>query len=681
MSTSSTVLQPMSRSLPERGEASEAVTRPGPAPAEAALRQVLAGLRGGAGVRGFQAGIESGQRVLGNRAFLNWVGTIQSGGREVAAEGRLPCSLLAQGPPLQMMGKKKKQQPAQVEAGSGEKAAKAEGGAGAGAQGKATPGPEAALPQAPGAIPGVEPAPVEGVAGGAQKKKKKSRVQVALNTLRGEGVAAFAGYIETEIGEAEALRKLVVRINRAEDLAGVRKEALGVVEGRLRLLDPGGDAVVPEAAAPVQSGREPEQAVIAPVKSVLSVREMALFVACVQGDIRKLRRFARHETVDINMSGEHATLLCHAAYRGHQDIVEELLKHPEIDVNLAQTGAAPPLYLAAARGHVDVVRLLLGARGINVNLATSEGATPLLVAAQSGYEQVVELLLAVQGIGVDLQKSDGATAVYMAVQNGLPRIVEQLVRAGADANLPLATGIAPLSIAARSGNIEIVKQLLKSAGIRVNQADCAGMIPLSIAAQRGHKEIVRLLLRKKADPNIPVEDGITPLHLACLGGYTAIVEMLLHAGADADAGMNIAGDMTLVPYAIAELAGYRQVMSVLAAHLRRREKAPPRPGQLPITEHPDTAGQATALVSPVPSTPSPPDEAAAGPELPTPLARAQDALREEVRSKLQSGSLSSQQGLLLLQEVNAADSLDALCARYDRAAGEPGGAGRILHIA
>ena len=144
-----------------------------------ALGLVLAGMQGGVDVRGFQAGIEGGQRALGNRAFLNWVQALQSGER---------------GAPLQLMGKKKKKPvAAEVEAGTGEQAAAATGDVVTGTEGTAAPRPEAAQPQATGTTPGVEPEPLEGVAGGVKKKKKKSRVQVALNTLREEGVGGVQG--------------------------------------------------------------------------------------------------------------------------------------------------------------------------------------------------------------------------------------------------------------------------------------------------------------------------------------------------------------------------------------------------------------------------------------------------------------------------------------------------------
>ena len=666
-----------------------------------ALGRVLAGMRGDADVRGFRAGIEAGQLVLGNRAFVNWVGALQAGGQEAVA-------------PLQLMGKKKKKQPAEVEAGSGEQVAGAAGDAGTGAQGKAGPGPDAAQPQASGAVPGVEPAPIGGAASGAKKKKKKSRVQVALNTLRGEGVAAFGDYIEAEIGEAELLRTLVERIIRAEDLKSVRAEALGAARGRLGRLDPAIGSELPGAAMPAQT---PEIAVIAPARRRLSWREQNLFRFCFAGNVDKLKQLLRTVNIDVNVADKQGPPLSFAAYLGYGGIVSELLSRPGINVNLAQQAGATPLYLAVQQGHVEVVRLLLGARRTNVNLATLDGATPLYIAArygfldvvklllgkpeinvnlvtltegtaplsiaaQKGQEAIVELLLAVRGIGIDMQKDDGATALFMAAQQNFPGIVKKLVERGADVNLAKNDGMTPLCVAALLGHIEMVKTLLQVPGTQVDLASDNGTMPVGVAAQQGHKEIVRLLLRNGADPNGANRIGVTPLHVACLYGHTACVQILLRAGADTAAGMTDSKGISYTPCRFAELAGYREVMSVLAAHQRHRAAGPPRLERLPILETPaeDTgtpppvcATEAetdadTARVSPLPTSPSPPAEPVSGTEPSTPLAQAKDALRQEVLGKLRAGNFDTLEGIHLLEDVNDTRDPDSLCTLYNRLA-------------
>ena len=63
--------------------------------------------------------------------------------------------------------------------------------------------------------------------------------------------------------------------------------------------------------------------------------------------------------------------------------------------------------------------------------------------------------------------------------------------------------------AARKGNVEIVKMLLKE-GADVNARDKYGRTALYVAAWRGHVEIVKMLLKEGADVNAADNDGNTP---------------------------------------------------------------------------------------------------------------------------------------------------------------------------
>ena len=615
--------------------------------------------------------------------LLTGWGALQSVGREAAAAGMAP--------PLQLMGKKKKKpgaSPASAGAGStgnmeDHAGAGKTGSAGAGQDEEAVPEPIPAQPEVPGSLPMEQPGQGEGAAGEAKKKKKKSRVQVALNTLRGEGMAAFGAYIETAIGEEELLRTLVERIMRAEDLGGVRTEALGVVEGRLRLLDPEGVAGVAGTATSAQR-QEPEMADMAPVKSELNRREKELFDACLKNDTGRFIRLIRHGHVDVNIMNKGITLLCGAAYLGQTNIVEELLRRPDINVNLAMDDGATPLYIAAQEGHVKVVELLLARNGINVNPAKlPENASPLMIAVQRGYPEVVKLLLAAPGIAVDMRQSDGATALFTAAGQNFHRITEQLVRLGANVNLGLFAGTTPLYIAIHKGHLEVARSLLQVPGIGVNLATGKGSAPLAIAAQQGDKDIIRLLLRKGAELNKRNVMGITALHVACLHGHSAIVDILLHEGVDTTAEMDEMGGIKYTPYSFAELGGHREVMSKLAAHQRLMEDTRSLLERLLVAEAtaedsgtPAVSGEeveeemdsATARVSPVPPTPSPPSEAAPVAQPPTPLSQAKDALRQEVLSKLRANNFDTWEGIKLLQDINVTDDIDTLCVLYNRLA-------------
>ena len=51
-----------------------------------------------------------------------------------------------------------------------------------------------------------------------------------------------------------------------------------------------------------------------------------------------------------------------------------------------------------------------------------------------------------------------------------------------------------------------------------------------------------------------------------------------------------------------------------------------------------------------------------------PLAQAQDALRQEVLGKLRADNFDTLQGIRLLEDINATDSIDTLCGLYNRLA-------------
>jgi ankyrin repeat protein len=85
--------------------------------------------------------------------------------------------------------------------------------------------------------------------------------------------------------------------------------------------------------------------------------------------------------------------------------------------------------------------------------------------------------------------------------------------------------------AARSGDIETVKSLLKNAA-DVNAKDTNGITALMGAAVTGQTNVLELLLDKGADINETNTDGSTALNCAAMEGRTDAAELLLDKGAD-----------------------------------------------------------------------------------------------------------------------------------------------------
>lgn len=111
-----------------------------------------------------------------------------------------------------------------------------------------------------------------------------------------------------------------------------------------------------------------------------------------------------------------------------------------------------------------------------------------------------------------------------------------LIIAGANVNARDSASVPVLSVAVRSGRIEVLKVLLNH-GADVNAQDDRGDTALMMAAGYSDPKMVQLLLDYKANVNITNKDGFTALSGSeMIGGstdpdYLAVRRMLRKAGA------------------------------------------------------------------------------------------------------------------------------------------------------
>jgi hypothetical protein len=102
----------------------------------------------------------------------------------------------------------------------------------------------------------------------------------------------------------------------------------------------------------------------------------------------------------------------------------------------------------------------------------------------------------------------------------------------------LATGFAPLHVAARCGALAIVQRFL-DLGASVNFRsikDPSGMIslmtPLHFSAEEGHPDVTKLLLDNGANPHLKNESGSTPFSEAARSGSLKTLKLLYDAGSN-----------------------------------------------------------------------------------------------------------------------------------------------------
>lgn len=146
----------------------------------------------------------------------------------------------------------------------------------------------------------------------------------------------------------------------------------------------------------------------------------------------------------------------------------------------------------------EMERLLEAHPHLDLECADEKGYTALIEAASKGYTQMAAFLLE-RGAILDQQDCDGYTALMWAIEKEQQEVITFLLEKGASIHTTLfKIKEVALIIAARGGNIKIVKQLYACNPAAIHIADKNGFTPLLTAVAHGHSEVVTFLLSKSA---------------------------------------------------------------------------------------------------------------------------------------------------------------------------------------
>lgn len=134
----------------------------------------------------------------------------------------------------------------------------------------------------------------------------------------------------------------------------------------------------------------------------IQLENEALIICTDVGDVEKLRHLINHGLNVSECRGLNGyTLLHHAATKGHNAIIAELLKHQRIDVDVKNNIGETPLHLAVYAGHILTVDQLLDF-GADINATNDDSETCLFYAARKSFSPIIRLLVQ-RGINVNLK--------------------------------------------------------------------------------------------------------------------------------------------------------------------------------------------------------------------------------------------------------------------------------------
>ncbi len=182
-------------------------------------------------------------------------------------------------------------------------------------------------------------------------------------------------------------------------------------------------------------------------------------------------------------------------------------------------GAYDDLIAAVYRDDTDTVIDLIN-RGMDVNSVDPAGNTLLHVAARNGNVRLLEILLKGKA-NPNARNRVGDSPLMLAAYNGKQPAIDFLLTAGAELN---HTGWTPLHYAVFAEQAEMVAYLLQK-GANVDARAPNEQTALMLAAKNGNLAIVKLLLNAKADPALADQHGDTPLTLAQKNNNTELSKL------------------------------------------------------------------------------------------------------------------------------------------------------------
>ena len=152
----------------------------------------------------------------------------------------------------------------------------------------------------------------------------------------------------------------------------------------------------------------------------------------------------------------------------------------------------------------------------------------------------------------------GVTPLHLAAESGDVDKVRELLQSGEyNVNCTDSNGRTPLHYACAKGHLDMVKVLISEFKADVLFKDINGCIPLMDAASNGWEHIVLTLLNEYHCPsNIKSKNNKTLLHWACNGGNVSLVQTLIR---DHKADINARDDENNTSLHVAALGGKKEV--------------------------------------------------------------------------------------------------------------------------
>ena len=237
------------------------------------------------------------------------------------------------------------------------------------------------------------------------------------------------------------------------------------------------------------------------------------------------------------------------------NMVERLLKHHAIDVNITDSRQNTALMNACESNNIEIVNMLVQQKNINLNAANADQLTALMFAADGGYSEILKILLDIDtgsnnnNTDILLKDKRGMTGFMIAVMKSQVECMDILLEYSnlneendikIDLNGDIDNdGNTVLMIASKAGHLDVVryfyqkhKELVFGNVEKIQQTlNKNGQTIAMIAARYGNVEIIKFLVDSFGINVINCKHtdirGNTILMLAASGNHSQVIKLLL----------------------------------------------------------------------------------------------------------------------------------------------------------
>jgi len=255
--------------------------------------------------------------------------------------------------------------------------------------------------------------------------------------------------------------------------------------------------------------------------------ETALYLASLKGLPTIVNELLKHQ-VDVNIQDQNGyTSLMAAVWKGNSAIVEMLLAHPDINVDLETRQHDKVIHWAAWSGNLESVQRIVN-YGADINSPGWSNKTPLEQALDKNHCNICWYLLD-QIDFRDISAATKARLLNRAIEARKIDTAIMLIQNGADINENFedSRDLFPLLAAVVLGDLNLVKALTARPDLEINKRNSLGEAALFHASSNGLASIVDELLHSGADVNIQDNNRNSPLMTAAGNGHCDVVESLL----------------------------------------------------------------------------------------------------------------------------------------------------------